>query len=360
MPNEAPYEVHDTSVAPGWEAIDAALWATYGHTPSQQWRTVQTYRQGGGDPLDGICVYRVDGPRPHWHYVSFGLSELYGKEIDDMQRSGWGFELTLRVARQLDEVQPPVWPLRLLQNLARYVVETGNVFQPGDHMDLNGPIAEGADTMLRAAMFAADPLLPSLETPNGRLSFVQVVGVTLDELRAAKAWNITGFLTLFAGCRDSLLRTDLRRRSILKHPPVAAAMEKRSHEEGSATRIVYATGVGFREGGWFRKSLSISLDANVVGDLVTLLSARLLHGRPLTVRGQSRAVTFESGAVVGWKARGYDLTVTLPPRAVAEAVDVLTSRGGVYRIEAAPGLTIHIEPCQLRDLAGNDIHVLGA
>ncbi|MCL2701700.1 MAG: suppressor of fused domain protein [Phycisphaerae bacterium] len=343
----------------GWDAIDGALAPIYEAQVPRHWSTVKKFRQGGDDPLDGISAYGVDSARPHWHYVSYGMSELYAKESDNKRRSGWGFEFTIRVTRSSEDDQPPVWPLKLLQNLARYVVRTGNVFQPGDHMDLNGPVAEGADTMLRAAMFTTDPKLSAIETPNGRVGFVQVVGVTLDELRAAKSWNITGFLDLFASCRDPLLRTDLRRRSILKHPPIAAELEVRSRAEGSATRFVYATGVRFKEAGWLRKSLTISLDANVVGDLVTLLSARLSYGRPLTVQGQSRAVTFESGPELRWKARGDDVTVTLPPRVVAEAVDSLTSRGGVYNFAAAPGLTIHVEPCQMRDLAGNDVQVLG-
>jgi len=348
------------SNAPGWDAIDATLRAVYGRQQAWHWRTIRTLSQGGNDPLDGISAYRVDGQKPHWHYISYGMSELYAKESADKLRSGWGFEFTLRLARQPEEKQPPAWPLQLLQNLARYVAQTGHVFQPGDHMDLNGPIAAGADTMLRAAMFAADPLLAAIDTLNGRVTFVQVVGVTLDELRAAKTWNITGFLSLLASSRDTLLRTDLRRRSILKHPPIAAELEVRSRAEGSATRVVYATGVQFKESGWFRKSLSISLDAGAVGDLVTLLSARLSHGRPLTVRGQAKAITFESGPGVNWKVQGDDLTVTLSSRAVAEMVESLTPRGGTYRLTAVPEMSIHIEPCQLRDLAGNDVQVLGA
>ena len=347
------------SDASGWEAIDGALRAVYGSQEAWRWNTIRTLRQGGGDPLDSICAYCVEGPRPHWHYVSYGMSELYAKTSADRLCSGWGFEFTLRLTRQPEDAQPPVWPLTLLQNLARYVVQTGNVFQPGDQMDVNGPIAEGADTLLRAAMFADDPRLAVLDTPNGRVRFVQVVGVTLDELRAAKAWNIPGFLELFSTARDPLLRTDLRRRSVLTHPPIAAEVESRSRAEGSATRTVYATGVRFKEAGWIRKSLSISLDANVVGDLIMLLSARLTHGRPLTVRSPSRAVTFESGSEMRWRARDDDVLVTLPPRAVAEAVDSLTSRGGTYNLEAAPGLTIHVEPCQLRDLAGNDVLAMG-
>ena len=40
-------------------------------------------RLGGPDPLDYISMYLNDGDEennipPHWHYVSFGLSDLHG------------------------------------------------------------------------------------------------------------------------------------------------------------------------------------------------------------------------------------------------------------------------------------------
>lgn len=41
------------------------------------------YRLGGPDPLDYVSMYRNTGCpaqdiQEHWHYVSFGLSDLYG------------------------------------------------------------------------------------------------------------------------------------------------------------------------------------------------------------------------------------------------------------------------------------------
>lgn len=41
------------------------------------------HRLGGPDPLDYISMYRNVGcpaqdVQEHWHYVSFGLSDLYG------------------------------------------------------------------------------------------------------------------------------------------------------------------------------------------------------------------------------------------------------------------------------------------
>jgi suppressor of fused len=43
---------------------------------------------GGKDPLQGISVYKNLEPRPHFHYVIYGLSELYEKESENQEPSG--------------------------------------------------------------------------------------------------------------------------------------------------------------------------------------------------------------------------------------------------------------------------------
>ena len=104
------------------------------------------------------------------------------KETDDPAVSGYGFELTFRLKRG-EEEQPPVWPMNLLQNLARYVFTSGNVFGPGHHMNANGPIA--LETGLPSSLpwgFAPTRSWAELDTPNGRLTILQVVGLTADEM----------------------------------------------------------------------------------------------------------------------------------------------------------------------------------
>ncbi|XP_014670811.1 PREDICTED: suppressor of fused homolog [Priapulus caudatus] len=75
------------------------------------------------------------GVPPHWHYVSFGLSDLHGDgrvhESNTTGLSGFGFELTFRLLRESWEVVPPTWPATVLQSLARYVFQSENTFVPG-------------------------------------------------------------------------------------------------------------------------------------------------------------------------------------------------------------------------------------
>ena len=186
---------------------------------------------GGPDPLDGISADPGEGPR-HWHYVTYGLSELYGKTSGDADVSGWGIELTFRLARTEGDAAP-TWPWSLLQNLARYVFESGNVLSPGDHTDLNGPIALKEDTAIRAALFVMDPKLDPIDTPNGRISFVQVIGVTIDEYEAAVEWD-TNWMVEILGERNPLLVTDVRRASLLDDANVRQQIADGIARDGSS------------------------------------------------------------------------------------------------------------------------------
>ena len=90
---------------------------------------------GGPDPLDYISMYLNPGNPsinvpPHWHYISFGLSDLHGDgrvhEVSDSDSpSGFGFELTFRLKREPEETAPPTWPAAVMQALAKYVFNSG-------------------------------------------------------------------------------------------------------------------------------------------------------------------------------------------------------------------------------------------
>jgi hypothetical protein len=178
-------EDYDDDSAPGWDAIDAALAELYGdREPDRHYGTVMRWSLGGDDPLDGLSAYKITDEGPaHWHVVSYGMTELYDKESDDPDESGWGFEFTMRVACDPEDDEPPAWALNFLQNIGRYVFNTGNVFAAGHHMNINGPIALDHDTKIRAIAFSDPPKLPvEVESPHGTFGFLHVVGITLDEL----------------------------------------------------------------------------------------------------------------------------------------------------------------------------------
>jgi hypothetical protein len=169
--------------APGWDAIDAALAPLY---PGLQPRHVGYMPPPGlgGMGLQGCSAYPADG---HWHYVTYGLSELYqrGPE-DDPEWSGWGFELTYRVARGT-ETEPPQWPFGMLNELAKHVNTDKVLLEPGHRIDLGQPITghphlpDAPPSELTVYALTLDPQLGRIDTPNGKVEFLQAVGVSSRE-----------------------------------------------------------------------------------------------------------------------------------------------------------------------------------
>ena len=215
----------DNDVPPGWAAIDRRLTALYGvHEPLWHIAAVPHFAMGGTEPLDGISIYaRLEAPQPHLHFVSYGMSRLYyDEDAIGHDSSGFGFEFTFRVvlgagAQSKKEDGPPAWPLNLMQNLARYVVKSGNWFEAGHYIDAKGPIAQGIGTDLVAAAFTLDPELGAIDTAHGRVEFLQIVGLTGSEYAGivdgtSKVDEILAGLS--AG--NPLLITDLARRTVLK------------------------------------------------------------------------------------------------------------------------------------------------
>ena len=166
--------------SPGIDAITAKLVTTYGSQEPKHWGTIRRYSEGGPDPLDGISAYSAEKPA-HWHYVTFGFSELGEKRSADAEVSGWGFELSFRLQRRPGEKAPPEWPVFTLQNLARYVFNTKTPFDHEHYLRWGGPITKDEETMLEALVFSHDPVLGQIDTPNGRVQFLEVIGITADE-----------------------------------------------------------------------------------------------------------------------------------------------------------------------------------
>ncbi len=345
--------------AQGWDAINEALRPTYGDKEPLHWGTLISYALGGPDPLDGISAYRRDDPAPHWHFVTFGLSELYEKKSDIPEQSGWGFELTFRLVRQPTEEHPPDWPLSFLQNLARYVYDSGNPFDSGHHMHLNGPIALDSETAIQAIAFRNDPELAEIDTANGSLEFLQVVGITDDEYLAMLRWNTERVLDVLA-TELPLLLTDTGRRSMLEKPSVSNRIDAGARSEGSSTHLLFTEHASWSQRrGLTGRRTSILLDVNTAIKASLIIPARLPFGNNLTLHSREGAVTFEPGNTPMVRTEEDDhLVIVLPQRLIEGVAGTLGRGSGSFTIQELPMVEVRVEPTLIRDRKGNVVKTI--
>lgn len=344
-----------TSEAPGWDAIDAALKGLYGGLEPMHYGTVIKYSMGGPDPLDGISAWANDGPQPHWHFVTFGFSELYEKESKNTEINGFGFELTFRLARTATDKQPPHWAMNFLQNLARYVFSSGNAFAAGHHVNLNGPIALGEKTEIGAITFAADPKLARISTPHGRLDFLQVVGLTMDEYALIKLWDSESLTRVLAEV-DPLLLTDLHRPSLLADAARAKDVRARVQKDGSSMASTFVDRLELSRSG---KKAEVTVGALIVQDLTDMLGARLLHGRDFALNGPEAELVLKPSKEPGWKTTEESVTLEIPDALALEMQKTLLPRRGTYAWPSLSGFTLKVVPTEIKDRAGKVVQVIG-
>lgn len=346
----------DDNAAPGWAAIDAALSAVYGGTePACHWATVRRWSDGGPDPLDGISVY---ARQDHWHYVSYGLTELYTKQNENLHASGRGFELTARLRRGA-EAEPPVFMANVLQNLARYVFETDNVLAPGHSMDLFGPILEGSDTQIRAVIFYEEPELRPVYGPFGHVRFLQVVGVTQDERAAIRTWDAQAMRPVLSR-HLPLLVTDLDRRSLLTDPDIDSAIIEGRNRDGSSLGALQISALTVRAAKRLpRRPAFVTLPATVIDSLCLVLPLRIGFGRPFALMTKEKMLTFLPGSSAGLiqSDSGWTLTVTAEQ---AESIGAsLRPVAGRYEVPGLPDVEFQVERTAVRDQQGNVISSVG-
>lgn len=190
MTKEAYQKKFNEDDAVGWLAIDEALASIYGKTEPKHYGPLCGihFMAGGTDPIDGASIYNSEKQMPHKHIISYGMSELYyNEDATENEFSKWGFELTFRIKPFEEDTDEPLWIVGLMNNLARYVHKSGSWFEENQYIPANGPIRLNTDTEIVGLVFTLDPELGKINTPHGEVSFLQMVGITQNELDHLKA-----------------------------------------------------------------------------------------------------------------------------------------------------------------------------
>lgn len=172
--------------APGWDAITNEAERVYPNQKNpKHYGTIIKYYMGGNDPIDGISVY--DGG-DYWHFVTYGLSELYEKRTNNKEISGYGMEFTFKLKK--DNYSDEEAEIRnicgILQSFARITFSKGEVFNEYEYLysGQTTGIDVNRKSNITGFITIPDKDLRPIDTPNGRVKFVEFIGATDDELKA--------------------------------------------------------------------------------------------------------------------------------------------------------------------------------
>lgn len=209
----------DEDDAVGWLEIDKVVEGIYGDQKPRHYAPPLHYMVGGEDPLDGVSIYDSQKDMFHRHLVSYGMSELYyNEEAAGGEFSKWGFEFTFRLKPFAEDGDDPTWVVNLMNNLARYVIKSGKWFEEYHVIPANGPIRlnSTAEINIVGVAFVSDPELGKIQTPHGEVSFLQMVGLTANEMNritsASSAYDEVKKVLDEIKTTNPLMITDLLRR----------------------------------------------------------------------------------------------------------------------------------------------------
>ena len=176
----------------GWNAITAAFEKLYpGQESPRHFGSLFPWRLGGPNPLQGVSAY--DGG-DCFHFVTYGLSDLYEKEGSDPEYSGYGLEFTLKLRKEGmgEEQQELQCIVGIFNSLARLTFENGEQFFPNEYIYTGQKL--GFDVNQRSKLTGFVTVLDeagTIDTPNGKVDFVKLIGATDAELRAVMDKRLT-------------------------------------------------------------------------------------------------------------------------------------------------------------------------
>ena len=177
----------------GWDAITNLCDKIY---PNQEnpkhYGTLISWKLGGNDPLKGISIYYSGD---YWHFITYGLSELYEKESAIKDVSGYGMELTFKLKKDNyeNEENEIKCICGILQSIARITFTKGEVFNSYEYLYTGQ--TEGIDynrkSNITGFITVPDDKFHEINTQNGKVNFVEFIGVTDNELKAIQKKRIT-------------------------------------------------------------------------------------------------------------------------------------------------------------------------
>lgn len=172
--------------ASGWDAISELCDKVYPNQKNpKHYGTIISWQLGGNDPLQGISVYDSGD---YWHFITYGLSELYEKKSNIKDISGYGMEFTLKLKKDNyeNEENEIKCICGILQSIARITFTQKELFNVYEYLYTGQ--TEGIDcnkkSNITGFITIPDNKFHEINTPNGKVRFIEFIGVTDSELKA--------------------------------------------------------------------------------------------------------------------------------------------------------------------------------
>ncbi|MFI3255087.1 MAG: suppressor of fused domain protein [Eubacteriales bacterium] len=201
----------------GWDAIENEFMRVYQGQDDHRHLPLTGLMGEREGILQGISIFEADG---FWHFVTYGMTELFDKECENEDVSGLGTELTFKLKRQSSS-QPDTAEnnemhgiCNILQHLANVSVSNSVDFSEQEFIYTGQK--QGIDfeqkSQLTGFIVMKDTTVNSITSVNGRSNFTLLIGATESELLALKKEETT---------KDELLAkiggevTDYARKSVI-------------------------------------------------------------------------------------------------------------------------------------------------
>lgn len=198
--------------SPGFDEINDALQKLYHEQKPSHYAIKVEDRKlfGGTQYLDAYSIYNN---QDHKHIITYGMTQLYADSLAcGKAYSKWGYEMTIRLLTNNEE--ECMWALDLLANLARYTnTKEKGWFSEGHFISGNKKsLDQKSDSMITGLLFIQDPQLDAFEGVHGKVGFLQLVGITTNEVNAITE-DINNIKVIIENMRSTnpLFITDMNR-----------------------------------------------------------------------------------------------------------------------------------------------------
>jgi len=165
--------------AVGWMFIDKQLKNIYNNQEPRHYNSALP-SMFGKNPFDGFSIFDSNKEEKHKHFISYGMSSLYyDEDLIKHEFSRWGFELTFRIKAKKQEDEDSMWIIDIMNYLGNYVNKSGRWFEEYHFIPLNielkNKIKKETQLEIEGIAFIKDIELKEINTPHGKLTFLQMV-----------------------------------------------------------------------------------------------------------------------------------------------------------------------------------------